>query len=556
MRGLWEKYRQAISGGLVALVTFAIFWPHTLAEPYFLDTFGYVEWIRKYQETGEFPGTYRLFNTYTYFFPVKWFGELGLKIVNTLVAAGFAATYYHVVKRDFGESTAIGACALTLTAPGSVLPITHLKEDFSSLLCLMLAFACLGPRVNRGRVLLGGAFYGLALLYKEFALIYAPFLMIYLGLTLSPEEQESRRDVLLRAGRWTGIALVGTVLSVLLIAPGRYGDFLMMSSRPTTGQFLGFFSEAQPVGAVFWAEAALYLSPWYLLSLVAFGLALKSRQPMPLFYGVAALVTWAVLANTTVIRARHFGPVFVFLCPLIVEGCRWTLHLLLEDRQSPRQTLSSRASLALAVVLAVVQFNYQRPTLIYRTAYNAQVEYYRELAKVTPEGSLILGMDCGYLARFQSGAEYLQHPVNPDEQEYEAFAERVSQELEQRPVLVLPDFFQYDDKGVLRQRFLEDFLTEPLYTGLNEDYHTMTYGPTIELAYASMARTKLPAGARQVGENSEELTLPGGLKLTRRIRLFQASDQTIALPLITFRGHATYLTAATVQLLKSKGERE
>src|SRR5262249_31782525 len=128
-------------------------------------------------------------------------------------------------------------------------------------------------------------------------------------------------------------------------------------------------------------------------------------------------------------------------------------------RAAPTVLISlSVALLALGNLGAVL------PTLAYRLSYPPQREFHAGLARVGPSGSVLYGADnCG-LAEHFSGLHCNAHQPDPTSEQYEQLAAQLRSDLRSSAVLLLPDFFTYDGRGVLQRRLRADFAVEPVYT--------------------------------------------------------------------------------------------
>ncbi len=524
----------------VVLSTALFLWFHSLWTPYFLDTFSYLSWVRSYLETGTFPGSFRLMNVYTYVLPYRAFGEVGLKLITVALASLFAGFYYELVRRDFCPPVAVGACLLCLTAPASLITISHLKEDFNALAFLALAFV-LAASSSPKRAAAAGAAYGVSILYKEFAVIYAPFLVVYLHAKSRGEEGWLAVKSLKRTVSLVSLSVVSALAAIAVLAPHRYQDFLWLSSSHYTGQFLGFFSEQQTIGNQMWEEAVLYLSPWYFLALVPAAAAFKHNEGMAPIYLAAALTSYGILSNTTVVHARHYGPVLFFLCPLVVEGARLCLTFL---GSKFRQLEPAALSLGLAAVLALLQLLYLRPTLTYRISFNPQLHFYGGLAERLPEKAVLVGGDNGPIAHYYSRAPVIRAPVDAGDRDYEQFASELKERLESgHSVFVLPDYLAYDGTGTIRRRLPEEFVLNPFYTALGEDYHAMTYGHAVSHLLESFAEQQRCHYLR--GEK-ESLSRDTGVDFELSRYHFNCGGKPVSFQMIEFQGHQTFLRHQTV----------
>src|SRR5438094_824898 len=114
---------------LVVLVLAALFYfAFTQRFPYHIDTVGYVEGAKDYLATGVLPRTFdrRLLNIYCYV-PFLWLaGEAGIKALSIGVILAFSAFYFLLLEREFGRRVAFVASLLMLSAPATIITVTHL----------------------------------------------------------------------------------------------------------------------------------------------------------------------------------------------------------------------------------------------------------------------------------------------------------------------------------------------------------------------------------------------------------------------------------------------
>ena len=558
MTGLSRLVAAHLGLCLLSLLALLFFVRYTLPTPYYLDTFGYVVWIQTYSEKGYFPSLYRLMDTYLYFYPVKLFGELGIKITTMVVITVFTGCYYRLIQRDFSTPIAIMATLILLSSPTTIISVTHLKEDYTALLFLALAML-IGGKKSIVHSSLAGVAYGLSLLFKEATLAAFPCVLAYVYLAWHPDRTDISalwRDTRVRrAGLALLVFLAGVCFIHFAIAPERYKDFFLMAGSPHTGQFLGFFSKVQRRGYQFWQEAILYLSPWYGVCLVSLGAAVWRRDAKRCLYFVAFVILFGVLSNTSVIRARHYAPALFFLAPLCVDGVlllgRAVLKLL------ARRGLPSfgERQLAVACLLGVtslcgLQIAYVVPTLEYRLRYHPLKEYYGLLRSHLPADAMLLGMDNCLIASYFSRLPCIKHPVDPDQAAYAHFKHTVGDALATHPVFLIPDFFSYDASGVLKRRFAEDFQLKQVFSGLSEDYHAMTYGPSARRVIAQILRG-FPA-CRYVNEDHRDVAVSPQLTLLSVTYRFACGADMLAEHFWVYKGHVTFLRQQSIYQVQAR----
>ena len=543
---------------LLSVLALLFFVTYTLPTPYYLDTFGYVVWIQTYGEKGYFPSLYRLMNTYLYFYPVKLFGELGIKITTVVVITCFTGCYYRLIQRDFSTPIAIMSTLILLSSPTTIISVTHLKEDYTALLFLALAML-IGSKKSTVHSSLAGVAYGLSLLFKEATLAVFPCVLAYVYLPWHPQRTDIAplwRDMRVwHAGRAMFLFLVGVCLIHFAIAPERYKDFFLMAGSPYTGQFLGLFSQVQRRGYQFWQEAILYLSPWYGVCLVSVGAAVWRRDAKRCLYFVAFLILFGVLSNTSVIRARHYAPALLFLAPLCVDGVLvlgQALRRLLARRRLPS---FGERQLAVACLLGVIslsglQIAYVLPTLEYRLRYHPLKEFYGPLGSHLPADAMLLGMDNCLIASYFSRLPCVKHPVDLDQAAYAHFKHTVREALVTHPVFLIPDFFSYDATGVLKRRFEQDFQLKHVFSGLSENYHAMTYGPSARWVIAQMQRG-FPA-CHYASEEHRSVAASPRLTLLSVTYRFACGPDMLAEHFWIYKGHVTYLRQQSIYQVQAR----
>ena len=547
---------------IVCILTILFFSFYTLPSPYFLDTFGYLEWINTYMETGQSIGSYRITDSYFYFYPVVLFGEIGIKITTVIIISVFSVCYFLLIKRDFSTLIATGATLILLTAPTTVITVTHLKEDYNSLLFLTLAILAIGNLPNMAKGFLAGIFYGLSLLLKELPIIVFPFLIAYIYIKQHPD-YKGYKDFLnihkLLKSLPIAIALIiGIVLIVGLIAPGRYNDFFIMAKSPYMGEFLGFFSSLQVTGYFLWNEGILYLYPWYAIFIVSVAYAIWKKNIILILYFLTFLVIFLFLSNNTVIQSRHYAPALFFLAPLIINGLlvtgRTTLNLVYRKSITDNDgyPILNVLILIAAISLSALQLSYVMPTLEYRIKYNPQQEFYSELRKKLPENALLMGMDNCPIARYYSGFECIHHPVDISNDDYVVFAARVKKRIQHQPLFLLPDFFVYDKHAVLQKRFPKDFQLQAVYSKLGEDYHAMTYGRTMDSMIKSVQQS---SSCRYLKHEKQPTPVTNDLELELGTYWFSCDGKTLSRQMFEYKGHSTFLMSLSIYSVRNRSAR-
>lgn len=543
---------------LLSLLALAFFARYTLPTPYYLDTFGYVVWIQAYLEKGHFPSVYRLMDTYLYFYPVMLFGELGIKIANMVVITIFTGCYYRLIQRDFSTPTAIMSTLILLTSPAAIISVTHLKEDFTALLFLALAMLIAQKPTLPGSFLAGVA-YGLSLMFKEVTLAAFPCVLAYVFLSWHGHPSDIstpwHRTRLRRAGLALLLFLAGICVINFAIAPERYRDFLNMAASPYTGQFLGLFSKVQRRGYQMWQEAVLYLSPWYGVCLVSVGAAVWRRDAKRCLYFVAFLILFGVLSNTSVIRARHYTPALFFIAPLCVDGVLLlgqAVRRLLARRGLPSfgERQLAGACLLGVIILCAFQITYVISTVEYRLRYHPLKEFYGQLRSHLPADAMLVGMDNCLIATYFSHLPCVTHPVDPDQAAYTRFRDTISEALATRPVFLLPDFNHYDASGMLKRRFAEDFQLKHVFSGLGEDYHSMTYGPSARRTMTQ--RRQLFPACRNVDEEHKAVAVSPRLTLDSVTSRLACGKEILTQHFWVYKGHVTFLRQQSIYQVQAR----
>ncbi len=545
-----SSWNDVVIGGVLCIVTFAAAWIYTLPSPYFLDSFGYLIGIDKWNRSGEISSHYRFANTLLYYLPVTAFGEIGLKVVGVAFTTATAGTYFAMVRRDFSSIAAVGATLLLLSAPSTVITATHLKEDLTSLVFFCVAILLIRPHAGLLRTFCVGSAYGFALLFKEIMLGAAPFLVAYLH--LEGEQVQRYRDCLqvpaIARTALRGLAVAaGAIATVLIVSPNRLSDFTTMASSPYMGQFYGLFSHQQSRGLAFWSEALLHLHPWYLFPVSFFLATLADRPPKQLLYPIMALVLLLFLANVSVIRMRHYVPVFFFLAPVLFDGIRAIFDLLFEllRRADHLRRYSGAFALASCAAVAVAQLAYVYPTLDYRHRYDPSRGFYRPLADALPTDALLLGMDNCPIATYESGLECRTHPPDLDALAARRYTESIADQSTSRPIYLLPDFFDYDAAGHIRRAVEANLSMQSSYSGWWEPYHVMTYGAAVDELIARRER-QLP-GCVSAERRQTQVEISDDLVLDEIQVVFRCDDggerRFVAR---THRGHRTHLIRKSV----------
>jgi len=523
----------------------------TLPYPYHMDTFGHLLGIRSYVNTGQFRSGFRIADTYLYLYPVLMFGELGLKVVTVVVITLFTGCYFLLIKRDFCLPIAFASALVLLTAPTTVIAVTHLKEDFNALLFLVLALLFLQSRFTWYGSAAAGACYGLALLLKEFSIALAPVLLVYLHVQChNIGDYRSLFEVkkIWQSLRLMAVFVVAAFVVCSLIQPHFFsGDFMRIrTTSPYRAHFLGLFSPQQRTGYRFWNEGILHLFPYYLIFFVSVIMAAWNGQIRKLLYFTGALLLFVLLSNAATIRARHYAPVLLFLSPLVVDA------LFIIVRVITRPFARVGIIYASVALLALLQLRDLLPTLEYRLRYNPHAELYGPLTRLLPQNALLLGMDNCPIASYYTGLPCRQHPVDADAEQYQKFAQTIRDEITQRPVFLLPDFFSYDRGGQTRKNFPKEFtLTESLEK-LSEDYHAMTYSPPMAKVIAGVLRGS--PGCTVATAEKREMQASERLRLDLVTYSFACRTTTRQKQYLAFWGHLTFLEPQTVYSVSLKAD--
>jgi hypothetical protein len=558
-------------GGFVLF--FGIF---TLASPYHLDTVIYLESVEQILQADEVvhPFSNRFLNAYLYLLPVALWGEAGVKWLTVLTAGLFLVGYYFLVRRNFASFLALPSALLLASAPVTVMTVTHLKEDYNALLLFTLSALVLGRRPTAARALPAGVLYGLSLLCKEFPLFLGPFLIAYIYLLQhNPRSFRELFDYRRAVGSLPALLtfLLGLAVVLFLLMPEYFSVIGSMTASPYNGQFLGPFSRIQGKGFNLWKEGILYLHPVSWLAVLALVRALRLRRFMTLLWFITFAAVFLVLSNTTVVRARVFGPALFFLLPLIVDGAVALFEgipKLVEAlrrrngggegspalgrilfRPLPGKTfdLPRTAVFILVAGLSLMQAAYVMPTLEYRLKYHPQKEFFGALGESLPPDALLLGMDNCRVATYYSGLQCLRHPVDPDEGQYRDFLKEVASRREGRRLFILPDFMAYDRDGVLRENLGKDFKLEEAYAGITEDFHRLTYGKDMDSVIDGFLGTYGDCGF--AGREARKVPLAPELVLDFARYTFSCTDGDRSLRVIEYLNHETYLARHSVREL-------
>jgi hypothetical protein len=542
------------SAAFLAVATFVLSCLYTLPSPYFLDSFGYVSWIEAWHRSGSVTSHYRYANTLLYYLPVVLFGEYGLKLVAVAVNTAFAVAYFAMIRRDFSPSAALGASLILLSAPPTVISATHLKEDLTSLLFFSLAVLLVRSRAGFFRVTAAGVAYGLSLLFKEVMLGAAPFAVAYIH--LRGADVRRYRDLLAtRKLRSTApralVFLVAATAVVFTVSPTRLDDYTTMASSPYMGQFFGLFSARQEVGLAFWAEALLYLHPWYLFAVSFFAFDLRDRPPIQSLYLAVAVALLFFLANVSVVRMRHYAPVVFFGAPVFFEGIRAMLEVGTELLRLRRWRPSWSAAIALAVcaTTAVFHLRYVYPTIDYRLRYAPARGFFGPLAELLPADALLLGMDNCPIAQYESGLDCENHPPDLDRAAAHDYAEVIADMAARRPLYLLPDFYDYDGRGEMRRALASWPQARIVYTGWWEPYHTMTYGLSVDEAIADRLRRN--PSCTLVGRRSHPVRVSERLELDEVEVRLRCGEREVSWAWTAHRGHLTSLARHSVEAVEA-----
>lgn len=535
---------------LVCFASLLFFAKYTLSSPYHYDTAAYLEAVRQLLETGQYEQLIpaRMFNIYPYVLPVALFGEAGFKAANVLIVTLFLAAYYVLLKRDFSAHTAFLSSLLVLSIPSSVITVTHLKEDFNSLLLLTVAFIFLGKGAGRLRSFASGAALGLAFLFKEFPIALMPFfaacIVINAGEVKGFRELFSRRPYVKAAPLVVSLT-AGFSLSVLALQPKHFLLLYSLWTGPGVGKFLGIFSRMQEIGYSDWTEGLLYAYPLHVLLLLSAAVFIKRRNFNALLWLLAAVATFILISNNNAVRPRHFVWSAFFSLPVIVESATVALRGL-----ARRKALMGLA-LVYVVVFGVAFFNVLEglPALELRNKYNAQEAFFGGLKESLPANSTLLGMDFCMLASYYSGFDCMVHPTYPDEKSCLEHLDKIEEAMLRGRVYRLPDFFTYDRGGVCRKMFYDRFQERAVYWNYMEDFHLMTYGKSTEKSISGAVDERK---CEFLGEKeSKDLEVLPGLTLKERTLSFRCRDAYkpyVYLKLLEYKGRSFIFPASVYEV--------
>lgn len=205
-------------------------------------------------------------------------------------------------------------------------------------------------------------------------------------------------------------------------------------------------------------------------------------------------------------------------------------------------------------IFAVILLNLLEtiPTLEYRTKYNSQKEFYTGLKEPLPANSTLLGMDNCMIASYYSGFDCIVHPVDPDKKVCREFLDKIKGIIKDKKVYLIPDFFAYDSKGMLRKMFFDEFDIEKVYSKLFEDYHRVTYGKSTNRIIKKI--TDIYKGCKLSNREKKTLELIPDLPLEFGKYTFNCNGQKKEIAFIEYKGKYCFLHPDYVYEVKKKQE--
>jgi hypothetical protein len=551
------------AGGLV--VATAIFYALcSLDGPYHLDTAVFGKIITAISEGTPY-SSFRSVNAYLYYLPVRVLGDAGFKWTNVAVIASFALLYYSVVRHDHTAPVAWCSTLLVVTMPATIVTVAHLKEDLNALVPVAAAILACRRSTRPWHLALAGAFWGFAIVLKEFPIALFPFFALSIGgAAYVAERGRGLRQVTLRISRDAIVFVASAAATVFVLDRQLVHTVHAMTQTPYTGQFLGPFSEMQAEGFRLWLESAKGFAWVQLFSVAGLVFATLRRRWRDVLWAATAIGTFFLLSNITVMRARLFVPFFFFSVPVTVYGASelfaWGAEAIgrrvgtasknvfsgVGWRAAPLWALVGGASLIGAWhVWALL------PTLEYRRAYAPQRAFYGGLAEAVPAGSLLYGSDNCDLATYYSHLTCIAHDKDPTKGDYAKLADGIRQQLASTPVFLLPDFLSYDGLGTLRRQFAADFSTIPAYTAWAEDYHPLTYAPSLDEALAE-SLAALP-GCNLTGTDAPvPVAINDRLAVDKVVFHIACPDGASTLDALEYRGRFVFLKRESVLAVHSR----
>jgi hypothetical protein len=522
----------------------------TLHRPYHLDTVLYVEDILAFLRDRAAPSAFptRPGNAWAYLPAYALLGEAGLRWTNVVTLGATLALYLLALRRDFGETEAWASAVTLATTPAIVLTVTHLKEDTNALVLLAAALALARPGTGAARAAAAGSLTGLALLCKEFAILFVPFLAghVYLGAARPASWRDLVRSPSARAAVPPTLACLASALAaVLLVSPRHLGAMSALTSSPYQAQLLGLGALASPQTWAAWQEAALHGWALPAFASIAVAAAVVRAEPRTVLWAASAAVALIALGTTTVTRGRVFAPAFFLVLPPAWRGVRIAIETVARAvRPEVAARLSAAGTAALALALAAWHVADLGPTLAFRNAYPPQASYFEGLRASLPADAVLYGADNCHLAAYFTARPCRPTPVDASEETARTFVGGLLDEARRRPVLLLHDFAAYDGRGTLAREVAERARLAVAYSGMGEDYHDMSWAVSVATDAARVERL-MPACRRVRTESVPLAGAPApGFELGRTV--FRCGAEERVREYVAYRGHVTGLTQLDV----------
>gem|GEM_PF-6510706 len=427
---------------LTFILLFALFWTFGVKQPYHLDTTFYMKTAIDFTH-GHWHYTFqtRCLNEIALTALYLIFKKAALPVFFYSMSALSVIAYYHLIKTLFGNNVALASTVLLFTTPATLMSVLHMKEDAAYQLFISVSALLILQR----RYALAGLSAALAILEKELAMTFLPFLFL---LFWWKHAFKVDKEVIIKGLQF----LIPFLITVNVINPNFIAGVINISSSPYMGQWLGVFSALTiPMLTNVLPQGTGALYPFLF---IAMAIALYTRHPLYLILTVVAILSFVHLLNTTTTHFYSFSIPVYLLGPILVSFAL--------------KKFDERWVMVAVVIIAAYNLINTLPYLLFHSQYNPQQMFFSHLTQF--KNLTFVGMDYCNLAWYYVGAHCVAHPVDPNLTQAQQFLAQLPNTF-----VMLPDFFAYDKHHVL-PTLMANYSVKRYGPFLFEDYHNLGMG--------------------------------------------------------------------------------
>ena len=187
--------------------------------------------------------------------------------------------------------------------------------------------------------------------------------------------------------------------------------------------------------------------------------ALEKDFKLLLVFLLPFLIAFLYLANFEGFSTRHFILPFFFLAFF----ASYAIVVVFQ---------TTRGVVLFTILCVIAMLNSAIPYVYHRHVNALQVDFVKDVERLTPPGSLIIAQDTEVFFRYYGKRKVLQPPTNDSEIEWAKFnAEIINTLRAGKSVYMIATALTYDPYGIFRRYVSDSFLTMNIGTWLNEAWH-------------------------------------------------------------------------------------